>query len=267
MLTARVDGCAARRLIAIATCTLVWASSSWGFLEVYAPLEQILERASVVARIRVLNRLPVAIDVDGTDVACGHRYRAEILRSFKGPSGEIEFVNETDGDFLGLETDYLLLAVDVTESAIIDEVERRGEKIRDRPEIRCRRAHAGLRTFDRQQSLIPFDPSSRGGSEGLLVSRGSVFVESGVEVREVKRFGRQFGRIAWSDALALVDRIHSPPRCGLDESKRLNRPAFAAGSTPLHEVPPGIPRTQPHSQLGTGKPFAFRNSGLKSLLW
>jgi hypothetical protein len=74
-----------------------------------ASLEEIVAQSAKVARIRITKR----VELHTAEVAepCGYMYSARVVEGFKGGTKPFEFVAPTDEDFLGLDRDYLVMAL------------------------------------------------------------------------------------------------------------------------------------------------------------
>lgn len=57
----------------------------------YLPLNLAVQQAAIVARVRIRDVSPVDLGGVALGEVCGQRYVAEVLESFKGPGGVIEF--------------------------------------------------------------------------------------------------------------------------------------------------------------------------------
>jgi len=191
----------------LACLAVVWEANSVSGSRI-SWRERVRNSADVVARVHLLDRQDVEFEFEGKREICGYRYRANVIKAYKGPEGEIEFFGAHEDRAPG--GAYLIVAAVFSMQERYAEVEavRREMKGVERARQVCRvlASEAGVLSGD--EMFVPFDeeaPANLGGGEWLRVPRTSrVALEPGIRSMDMTASDGPYTLLRWSDVEEII---------------------------------------------------------------
>jgi len=167
--------------------------------------------AADIAVIEIRSEVPVLFEYGRSKFACGCAYRANVIESFRGERGEIEFASVRCSMFRGFARKYLVFT-DRHDDEYLQK--RRTEKLLswetefDRARQVCVLSGSKKLVQAGRPGMVPFHTQLDGaGEEWLVVDRDSVGSFGSFHRRQEVVDGRALELVSWADVKAEIERV------------------------------------------------------------
>jgi hypothetical protein len=190
-------GCAVMAIL----LACVTSADSGGSVE-HPTLQQVVDRAARIARVRIVSRERMEFEYEGKPYLCGYLYTAEVASNLKGGTEAFQFVSEVDEDFGGFDKEHFLIAYHRDPGKALEALRPflESHKGLEREKQLCDLSIEYFVTSSLQM-LLPFDSEAarQFGGEWLRQRRLSVVSDDDFDRRELSVGEESYWVIRWQD--------------------------------------------------------------------
>ena len=219
------SGVPVKRLMLVLECfvAVTFANLSMGNVAIIESFSNKVAAVERIARVRIIERK--AIFYSKKPEICGHLYRTEVIETLKGEASNFSFSSASEKHFMETGSEYLILVYknspeeDIELFKFLEEAARDGQHQQFYQSllesIRCNRKYSRYHIGAAEQTAMPIDGADSQIDAFIILRddpfRGiadqaplNLFWDIDIPITEVRREGKTYWRVPWSDAREMI---------------------------------------------------------------